>query len=185
MGFWNNKSVATYYSRNRKRVQLIQLGGYKLCLGMVALAFSTNVNVVKWFIMSCYYENSFYLINPLEEYWVPTRDLYTMLRNLLNNFFSWTFCISTAKLGTLCCCLVAQLCPTLLSRVQLCNPMDCRGNLPGYLCPWDTPGIEYWSGLPFPSPKDLPYLGIEPVSPSSPVLQADSLLLGLPWWLRW
>ena len=31
---------------------------------------------------------------------------------------------------------------------------------------------EYWSGLPFPSPGDLPDLGIEPGSPS---LQADSL----------
>ena len=82
INLWQLTTVET------KRVQLIQLGGYKLCLGMVALAFSTNVNVVKWFIMSCYYENSFYLINPLEEYWVPTRDLYTMLRNLLNNFFS-------------------------------------------------------------------------------------------------
>jgi len=32
---------------------------------------------------------------------------------------------------------------------------------------------EYWIGLPFFSPKDLPDLGIEP---SSPVLLADSLL---------
>ena len=31
---------------------------------------------------------------------------------------------------------------------------------------------EYWSGLPFPSPGDLPNLGIEP---GSPALQADSL----------
>ena len=31
---------------------------------------------------------------------------------------------------------------------------------------------EYWSGLPFPSPGDLPHPGIEPVSPS---LQADAL----------
>ena len=31
---------------------------------------------------------------------------------------------------------------------------------------------EYWSGLPFPSPKDLPNPGIEP---RSPALQADSL----------
>ena len=31
---------------------------------------------------------------------------------------------------------------------------------------------EYWSGLPFPSPGDLPNPGIEP---GSPVLQADSL----------
>ena len=27
------------------------------------------------------------------------------------------------------------------------------------------PRLEYWSGLPFPSPRDLPDLGIEPVSP--------------------
>ena len=34
---------------------------------------------------------------------------------------------------------------------------------------------EYWSGLPLPSPGDLPDPGIEPTSPVSPVLQADSL----------
>ena len=31
---------------------------------------------------------------------------------------------------------------------------------------------EYWSGLPFPTPGDLPDPGIEP---GSPTLQADSL----------
>ena len=31
---------------------------------------------------------------------------------------------------------------------------------------------EYWSGLPFPSPGDLPNPGIEP---RSPILQADAL----------
>ena len=31
---------------------------------------------------------------------------------------------------------------------------------------------EYWNGLPFPSPGDLPDPGIEP---GSPALQADSL----------
>ena len=31
---------------------------------------------------------------------------------------------------------------------------------------------EYWSGLPFPSPGDLPYPGIEP---RSPVSRADAL----------
>ena len=35
---------------------------------------------------------------------------------------------------------------------------------------------EYWSGLPFPSPGDLPDPGIEP---GSPALQADSLLTEL------
>ena len=36
---------------------------------------------------------------------------------------------------------------------------------------------EYWSGLPFPSPGDLPDPGIEP---GPPVLQADSLQSELP-----
>ena len=33
---------------------------------------------------------------------------------------------------------------------------------------------EYWTGMPFPSPGDLPDTGIEPYSPA---LQADSLPL--------
>ena len=28
------------------------------------------------------------------------------------------------------------------------------------------PRQEYWSGLPFPSPRDLPHSGIEPGSPA-------------------
>ena len=37
---------------------------------------------------------------------------------------------------------------------------------------------EYWSGLPFPSPEDLPNPGIEP---RSPALQADALTSEPPW----
>ena len=33
----------------------------------------------------------------------------------------------------------------------------------------------YWSRLPFPPPGDLPNPGVEPLSPASPALQADSL----------
>ena len=48
------------------------------------------------------------------------------------------------------------------------------------LTPWshqaplsmEFPRQGYWSGLPCPSPRDLPYPGIEPGSPTS---QADSL----------
>ena len=36
---------------------------------------------------------------------------------------------------------------------------------------------EYWSGLPFPPPGDLPDPGIKLVCPVSPALQADSLML--------
>ena len=59
--------------------------------------------------------------------------------------------------------LVTHSCPTL------CNPMDYS--------PPGSPSMEflrqeYWSGLPFPPPRDLPIPGIEP---GSPTLQADSL----------
>ena len=32
--------------------------------------------------------------------------------------------------------------------------------------PLGFPRQEYWSGLPFPSPEDIPGPGIEPVSPA-------------------
>ena len=34
---------------------------------------------------------------------------------------------------------------------------------------------EYWRGLPFPSPGDLPDAGIEAVSPVAAALQGESL----------
>ena len=39
------------------------------------------------------------------------------------------------------------------------------------------PSQEYWNGLPFPSPVDLPDPGIKLTSLVPPVLQADTLLL--------
>ena len=39
------------------------------------------------------------------------------------------------------------------------------------------PRQEYWSGLPFPPPGDLPDPGIEP---ESPAFEADSLPLSHP-----
>ena len=55
----------------------------------------------------------------------------------------------------------------LLSRVQLCDPMDC--SLPGSSVHgiFQAIVLEYWSGLPFPSPRDLPNPGVEPGSPAS------------------
>ena len=43
-----------------------------------------------------------------------------------------------------------------------------------YQAPWsmEFSRQKYWSGLPFPSPGDLPNPGIEP---GSPALQADAL----------
>ena len=43
--------------------------------------------------------------------------------------------------------------------------------------PTGFPKQEYWSGLPFPPPRDLSDPGIEPASPMSPAMQVDTLLL--------
>ena len=40
-----------------------------------------------------------------------------------------------------------------------------------------SPRQEYWSGLPFPPPEDLPDPGIKPESPAPAALQANYLLL--------
>ena len=63
-----------------------------------------------------------------------------------------------------CCCVVAKL------GLTLHDPMDC--SLPGS----SVHGLsqaEYWSGLPFPFPGDLPNPAIEFV----PSAQVDSSLL--------
>ena len=62
------------------------------------------------------------------------------------------------------------VCTCVLGRVRL------------FVAPWTAacqaplsmgfPRQEYWSGLPFPSPGDLPDPGIKP---GSPALQVDSL----------
>ena len=43
------------------------------------------------------------------------------------------------------------------------------------------PRPEYWSELPFPLPGDLPNLGIEPVSPTSPALAGGFFTTSATW----
>ena len=59
---------------------------------------------------------------------------------------------------------VAQSCPTL--QPQGNTVADQASQSTGFS------RQEYWSGLPFPSPGDLPDPGIKP---GSPALQADTL----------
>ena len=40
---------------------------------------------------------------------------------------------------------------------------------------------EYWSGLPFPIPGDLPDPGIEPTSPVSPALAGGFFTMSATW----
>ena len=62
----------------------------------------------------------------------------------------------TRQLFPKCCCLVTKVCSIL------CDPIDC--SLPVSSQSVRLPRQEYWSGLPFPSPGDLPNPGIEPTS---------------------
>ena len=66
----------------------------------------------------------------------------------------------------LLCCARTSLCPTL----DIPWTVACQAPL--------SMGFsrkECWSGFPFPPPGDLPNPGIEPVSPASLAMQADSL----------
>ena len=57
--------------------------------------------------------------------------------------------------------LVAKLCPIVVTPWTVA----CQAPLSmGFL------RQEYWSGLPFPFPGDLPHPGVEPVSLTSPAL---------------
>ena len=75
----------------------------------------------------------------------------------------------------------------LTSHFQLESESEIRSVMSDSANPWtaarkaslsmEFSRQEYWSGLPFPSPGDLPYPGIEP---GSSALQADSLPSELP-----
>ena len=54
------------------------------------------------------------------------------------------------------------LCAQSLSHRQLCDPMDYS---PPVASVHEILWQEYWGGLPFPIPGDLPDPGIKPVSP--------------------
>ena len=63
---------------------------------------------------------------------------------------------------------VAQLCLTL------CDPRTVAHQAPASV---GFSRQEYWSGLPFPSPRDLPNPGMEP---RSPTLQVEALTSAPP-----
>ena len=61
------------------------------------------------------------------------------------------------------------------SSVQVCKAMD-----PRCLCPWRFSRQEYWSGLLYPPPEDLPNPGIEPECLKSPALADDFFTASAP-----
>ena len=84
-----------------------------------------------------------------------------------NNSQSWNVYCGRAR------CMRSPVRAQLLSRVRLLvTPWTIAHQAPLSM---EFPRQEYWSGVPFSTPGDLPNSGIEPVSLASPALQADSL----------
>ena len=78
--------------------------------------------------------------------------------------------MAKCELSLLFMCIVTIL--ESLSHVQLsATPWTVARQAPPSM---EFSRQKYWSGLPFPSPGDLPNPGIKPVSPA---LRADSLRL--------
>ena len=91
------------------------------------------------------------------KYILCTKEFYELSK--LYKFQFWSL--------KLCACWVTQSCLTL------CKPMDYTTLAPLYM------GLscqDYLSGLPFPTPGDLPDPGI---TPTSPALQVNSLQFSL------
>ena len=71
---------------------------------------------------------------------------------------------------------------SMLSRSVMFDSLRPHGLYPTrLLCPWEFSRQEYWSGLPFPSPENLPNPGIKPRSPTIQVYSLPSEPPGKPY----
>ena len=74
----------------------------------------------------------------------------------------------------MCVCVCVCMCPcAVISDSAIPCTVACQAPLP-----LKFSKQEYWSGLPFPPPGDLPNPGIELISPASPALQVDGASIG-------
>ena len=88
-----------------------------------------------------------------------------------------------------CACVCVRVCVCVrararaLSRVQL---FATPGTVP-HQAPlsMEFPRQEYWSGLPFPTPGDLPGPGIKPTSLASPALAGRFFTTSATWVKGW
>ena len=96
-----------------------------------------------------------------------THEIYAMMLNALEKQYTREGGSETVRLRTRRSVCVLRG----FSRVQLFVAPQALSASKGFS--WQ----KYWSGLPFPPPGHLPNPGIEPMSPESPEVQADSFPL--------
>ena len=103
----------------------------------------------------------------------------SFLSLILKMLAEWYLDLKTWAHLSLCVCVCVCVCARAhaLSHSILSNSSQLWTVV--YQAPLSTGSSrqEYWSRLSFPPPKYLPNPGIEPMSPVSPALQVDSLLL--------
>ena len=97
---------------------------------------------------------------------IPYLSILSSNISLFTSFFHVAICLGGAIVylshfwtpQVWCLCVHAK---SLQSGPTLCDPMDCTHQAPLSM---GFSRQEYWSGLPFPSPGNLPNSGIKPVS---------------------
>ena len=82
---------------------------------------------------------------------------------LLKPFLFWrlileSFCSQILTKDSFAFVLVAKLCPAFATPCTIAHQAPLSVGFPRQ---------EYWSGLPFPSPRDLPHPRIKPKTPAS------------------
>ena len=94
---------------------------------------------------------------------------FLLLENLGTNWKAWYFCLPhctsipfglTPVRNPLCVCMLSHF-----SHVQIYATLWTVAHQAPLFMRFSRQ--EYWSGLPWPTPADLPHLGIEPVSLTS------------------
>ena len=81
----------------------------------------------------------------------------------------------------ICVCACMLSCFSYVALVMSDSLQHHGLQLTRLLCPWGFSRQEYWSGLPFPPPGDLPDAGIEPVSLMSPALAGSFFTTNATW----
>ena len=72
--------------------------------------------------------------------------------------------------------------PPDAQRLVMSDSLQPHGQSPTrLLCPWNFSRQEYWSGLLFPPPGALLYLGTEPLSLMSPALAGGFFTTSATW----
>ena len=94
---------------------------------------------------------------------------------LVSNFNTYRY-IFFFKFFSSISCSVAQSCPIL------CDPLNSSWTA-SHQVPLSMEFFrqECWSGLPFPSPENLPIPGIKPMSLASPALASRFFITSITW----